>query len=413
MAEIVLLERTGRTNVGIEGTYGTLAGTMVDVYPRTRGVIKLDEEQVKLADERPTKFAHQRNVRGAKRWSAKLDFDARPASGVLNTAASPSTPPNMLLLKALFGGESASAGSTCAAGSTTTSINVQTGHGARFAVGTMIAVEVSGTLYVRKVKAIATDALTLDLALPGSPSSGALVLNGYNYFPTQSNTQSVSMQHAAINAANLSDYNQQWECRGGTGNVTLSLEPGKTAVVGYELQGTVWAGPSTSPGLLPAPAASESQGTPWVLNNTTVLFQTTAASTTTHTPIRKLDLKFSGGMIHLPEYGGIEGTTGVERVGDGYMFVDGEITKLYDPTFDAYYASETDLMLRVVQQYGTGLTARFLVVDLPTMFLSARPVVDVDGGVRVHKFAFECREDATISSPSTDAARSPVRITVI
>lgn len=413
MAEIVMLERTGRTKVGIESTFGTVAGTMVDVYPRERGAISLGQAQVKLADERPTKFAHQRNLRGPLEWAAKLGFDIRTGAEQLLAAATPATPPDLLLLKALWGGELASAGSTAAAGSTTTSVNVQTGHGSRFAVGGIAAFEVSGVLYPRKVKAIATDALTLELALPGSPASGALCVNGYGYYPTQSNAQSVSVQHAAINHANLSDYAQQWELRGGTGDATLTLEPGKTPMVGYELRGAVWSGPSSAPGLLPAPAAAETQPVGFVLNNTTVWFQPVAATTTLHTPIRKMDLKLNGGMIHLPEYGGVEGRSGVERVGDGYCFATGEITKLYDPTFDAYYASETAMRLTMIQQYGTGLTARFVVVEVPTFFLSERPKVEFDGGVRVHKFSFEALEDASITSPATDAARAPVRVTVI
>lgn len=410
MAEKVIISRTGRTKVGIETTFGTVAGTMVDVYPESGTLFEFRRKPIKLNDERPTKFAAQKDAQGPQEWVGKLKFDLKPAGTQLNAAATAATPPQGVLAKALWGGEASGAGSTVGASATTTSVPVGTGHGSRFAVGTWVAIGVAGVLYPRKVTAIATDTLTVFPALPAGPASGQLVINSYTYYPTQSDVQSISVQLAKMNAANTSDYDQQWEGRGGTGDLSISLVMADKATMECDLRGAAWTGPSTSPSLLPASAAAETMGAPWVLGSATVLWQPIATSTAVHCPIRKLDLKFQGGMIHNEEFGGVEGRTGIERVGSDYTFVTATIEKLYDPVYEGYFTAQDSLFFAVFVPFGSGTTQRFLVLEIPTCYHTQKPQPTDSSGVVVNKHELSGLEDATITTPATDLARAPVRM---
>ena len=409
MAEKVLITRTGRTKLGIESTFGTLAGTMVDVYPDSGGLLDLKQEQIKLRDERPTKTAHQQNVLSMLSWGGKMAFKARAPVAQLNAAATAVTPPQGLLPKALWGGEAKAAGSTIVS-ATTTELTLASGHGSRFPVGTWGAVVISGVPVPFKVITQVSDVIGVYPTLPGVASASAVVYNSVCYYPTQSNTQRLSVQHAKPNAANGSDYDQQWEARGATGDLGLELKIGQVPMLSADLRGAPWTGPSSAPGLLPAPAAAETQGTPFVFNNATVLWQPTTTLTRVHQPIKGIDFKFDGQMMHLEDPGGTEGKIGVERVGSEFMMVSGAIQKRFDGTFDGYYAAGTPLWFCAMLPLGSGTSTRWMIVEISTMFLSQKPGLADDGGMTRHGFEWEGLEDQTITSPATDLARAPFRV---
>lgn len=414
MAEKVLITRTGRTKIGIEETaFGTLSAGMVDIYPDSGGQLDLKQEQLKMKDERPTKTAHQQNVLGQKSWGGKLGFKLRPSAAALDKDATPGTPPQMIATKAMWGGEQSAAGSLVTTGATTTSIPITATHGSRFPVGTWAAVMIGGVPVPFKVKARTGDTLTPFPTLPSGPADGAVVLNSYCYYPTQSNTQSISVQHAKPNAANGSDYAQQWECRGGTGDLGFECKTGQIPMVSFDLRGAPWTGPDTSPGLLPASFSADTQGAPFVFNNATVLWQPTTTLTRVHTPIAGVDFKFDGQMMHLEDPGGAEGKIGVERVGSEFMMVSGTIAKRFDAVFDGYYAAGTPLWFCAMMPLGSGTSTRWAIVEVSTLFLAQKPALADDGGMTRHQHEWEGMEDQTIASPSTDLARAPFRLALI
>lgn len=413
MAEKVLITRTGRTKIGIESAFGTLAGTMVDIFPDAGGLLDLKQEQLKMRDERPTKTAHQQNVQGQKSWGGKLGFKLRPPALQLTSLASPATPPQMVATKALWGGEQKAAGSTVASSADTSTITVASGHGSRFPVGTWAAVVISGVPVPFKVVAVDADELTVFPALPSTPSTSAVVYNSCTYYPTQSNTQSISVQHAKPNAANGSDYDQQWEARGGTGDLGFEMKTGQVPMCSFDLRGAPWSGPDSAPGLLPAPFAEDTQGAPFVFNNATVLWQPVDTTTRVHTPIAGVDFKFDGQMMHLEDPGGVEGKIGVERVGSEFMMVSGTIAKRFDATFDGYYSPSTPLWFCAMIPLGSGTSKRWAVVEVSTMFLAQKPGLADDGGMTRHQHEWEGLEDQTIADPATDLARAPFRLALI
>ena len=413
MAEKVIVDLTGRTQVCIESAFGT-AGSWEDVYPAAPYKVTREREAIPVSEERANPFDHQRSEQGLLSWTAKVPFAIRAAAAPLNKDATPALPPNLKLLKATWGAVASDAGSLIVGGSTT-AIEVTAGQGSRFSVGGIYAVIIGGVPVPFQATAIDGDDIDVWPTLPGAPSVGAVVLNGYNAHPTSSNVQSLGLQYAKINHADLSDYAQQWCHLGGTGDASLTLERGKAAMLAYELRGKPWTGPSSAPRLLPAPEAADTQGAEFIQRNVTSLWQPIATLTRTHCPLRKVSFKFNGAMKHEPELGGVENCSGVARVPETYCFAEGEITKRYDPTFDAYYDAKTDLALWHVTTIGSGATAKLLVVHVPRMFLGQKPDNPADGGDVVQTHAWQAMRDTrcTGTGSTTDLATAPFRIAII
>ena len=104
---------------------------------------------------------------------------------------------------------------------------------------------------------------------------------------------------------------------------------------------------------------------------------------------------------------------GVQRAGDGYCFAEGEVTKLYDPAFDAFYEAGTDLGLWHITTIGSGATAQLLVVQISSMFLGQKPTTPDDGGFVTQTHQWQALEDGQVVDPDTDLARAPIRIAIL
>jgi hypothetical protein len=81
-----------------------------------------------------------------------------------------------------MGGQRGGAGSTTVAGASTTVIDVQVGHGTRYAEGGACVVYVAGRPYMREIGDVTGDNLTLKMALPAAPGAGINVLNCATFY---------------------------------------------------------------------------------------------------------------------------------------------------------------------------------------------------------------------------------------
>lgn len=129
----------------------------------------------------------QRQTHVLGRRGGKLSFGHYlQGDGVaLTTGATPAEDSLHTLLECALGGGYSAAGSTCAAGSTTTVLNVQPGHGARFRAGTFILIEGTGEGGENEqalIRSVATDAITLEIALSHAPPADAAVWNSYTVY---------------------------------------------------------------------------------------------------------------------------------------------------------------------------------------------------------------------------------------
>lgn len=152
--------------------------------------------------------------------------------------------PLMALLDSTFGGSRGAnvpgAQTTVQAGSTTTTINVTTGHGIRFAAGAAIACITSVGLETREVASVLVDAVTVRQAFASAPSAGTVVRAPVSFYLTEDlNSARTSLQAIAEGV----DDDNRTVFRGlqATGGVSLALPTGEIGKFSFDLTGQAWA----------------------------------------------------------------------------------------------------------------------------------------------------------------------------
>lgn len=205
---------TSRTRLGAQtSSLATAAAALKDLEIITATPPMADAVQKTATNNAQTR--RRRDYRAEIKLSrsgspVKLSAYVKGLSSVLNAAATPvaftssSALSHQLLLRAIFGAElTPAAGSTVASSSGTPvdEISVATGHGSRFVPGQIIVIERSAAApWVRRVTAVSGDDLTISPPLPSgeSPSTSAVVRNAYCYFPGESDSQTFTVEHAAV-----------------------------------------------------------------------------------------------------------------------------------------------------------------------------------------------------------------------
>lgn len=173
--------------VQAEATYGTSPGSPVagDFFKHTSRLHFTPEIAKYFRDQDGN--VGQGSVlgvqQGRQRCGVRIEVDACPSG-------TGTTPPDidLLLVNALGQKHTATANTTTGTGSTGTSLVLATGGGAAsgLASGDLIGVDVSASvgIEVRRVVSIATDTVTMDLALTANPVSGRSVYVGTTYKPS-------------------------------------------------------------------------------------------------------------------------------------------------------------------------------------------------------------------------------------
>jgi hypothetical protein len=355
VAQIIVPTGSEKLYVGQESTYGTAATTAFAAHVQGSAKAKLSQTEIENAGASARLFQRFTTVQGLKSTDSGVSFSiyGKPASALLTTGASPSTPYLGTLLKAILGDEYAAAGSTAAGTPSTTSVDVQAGHGTRFRVGTVVAIEVSSVYYHRVVTGIATDTLTVWPALPSAPSAGDDVVNSYNYFLTESNTKSLTVEHTHTVSATDSATVQR-RLLGCTGNVSFSVARDSLAQFGFDLKAADWSYGSLSLGVT---VGSETMGSPIPVTAGVVYLQAAGTTTDTQYCVASLSSSLSSGMTHLPCLGGVQGTSGVARMGGRDS---GEFTLRFKADVARYteWSAQTLLRMLAVFPSGSGTSKR-------------------------------------------------------
>ena len=391
MTQQSLVNRLGTTFISPEATFGLGGGAVSQIWPKSGSFDDArEQDEVPNDDESPYFFDEKTALLGLKTGGCKFSTNVVPAGGQLNAAASPATPPHSVALKAMLGGEQANAGTVVVTGTSTTQVTVTGGQGARLPAGTLCLVEVSGTLYPTFVATQSTDTLTFGIALPGTPATGALVINAYQYYTTDANSASLEVRRAIVG-----DANEQYQYLGCNGNFELSLERGKLITEAYNLTAADWnegaLGYSTA-------FAANSQGSGFVLKNAVTLLQTPATTTRTNLPFTSLALKFSTAMALQEEHGGINGWSAWQRTGMERVACEVTLRTRIDRQLVTWWNARTQLRLFHATMAGSGLTARAHMVHLPLLTPRGAPkIVDV-GGRRLHEFRAVTQIDGTLAT---------------
>lgn len=402
MAQLTIPVGARKLFIGQETTYGTAATT---AFARAiEGSINATLAQTEIEHNAASARLFQQFVtrQGLRSGASTVAFGihAKPAFGKLDSSAVASTPYLGKLLEAILGGEAKGAGSTVSgAGSTTTTVDVQTGHGTRFKVGTAIHVEVSSVYYPRVITAIATDTLTVWPELPSAPANGDDVINSYSYFLTESNTKSLTIEDTftvpSSDAATV-----QRRLLGCTGDVSFTIARDALATFGFDLKAADWQYGSLS---LATTVGSETMGDPIPVTNGKVWLQEAGTSTDNQFFVASLQGSMNAGMTHLLTLGGVQGTSGVARMG-GRDSADFTIRARID--YDRYtqWSSQTLLRLFAAFPYGSGTSQRAVCLHVNQVQLIGKPAEVEEGGFLYYDLKFRPVLDTSYTLDTASAA---------
>lgn len=200
-----------------EVTEGTpLKPTATDEYIAIQDDLALSPAFDPLENaEMKASIGKSKTILGAENPTATLSHYLR-ASGTEGVAPSYGE-----LLKSLFGSEHVrSTERDTVAGSTVSSLNVDSGEGVEFARGHMLLVKDSTNGYaIRPVHSVSTDALGLGFDLSNAPASGVNLGKGVSYLPTQTGHQALSI----------------WNYMGNAGAVKM-ISGAKVTEFGYDIE---------------------------------------------------------------------------------------------------------------------------------------------------------------------------------
>ena len=403
MAQLTIPVGARKLFVGQESTYGTAATTAFARH--IEGSLNATLSQTEIEHNAGSARLFQQFVtrQGLQSNASTVAFGihAKPAFAKLDSSASPSTPYLGKLLEAILGGEAKGAGSTVSgAGSTQTTVDVQAGHGSRFKVGTVIHVEVSSVYYPRVITAIATDTLTVWPELAVAPSAGDDVINSYSYFLTESNTKSLTIEDTfTVPSGDASTV--QRRLLGCTGGINFAIARDTLATFGFDLRAAAWEYGSLS---LATTVGSETMGDPIPVTNGQIYLQAEGVTTATPYAVASMQGTMNTGMQHLLTLGGVQGTSGVARMGGRDS---AEFTVRARIDYDRYteWSSQSLLRFLALFPYGSGTSARTVALHVNRVQLIGKPAEVEEGGFLYYDLKFRPVLDTSYTLDT--AAASP------
>ena len=378
-------------------------------------------EQAEIEALRLRVVAHDptKPVRGFKGATGGFEHYLQPDATYLTATATPDTDaasPLSVPMRCILGGESIAAGATIPIGTYTTLVfDVTATQGARLPAGHICAVDQaagSGTedLVPCRVTTRATDTITVWPALATAPDSGGRVINGRNWYATQTNTRSMSLALAPSNGTAL-----EYRATGGTGNITISFTRGELVTAGFELAFADFTGPANLS--LGAAVVADPMATPMSTRGAKMYLQPVATTTRECVKVDSFALSITSGMEHLDTLTcGVEGRKGVMRsAGLTEAFATIELVCDVDTDYDtSAWTSQTDLSLMLFVQLDVSASVRrFVVIDAPRVFIVGKPRVE-RGANNLAKMTLTLRllRDNTTTG-TNDLATTPLRIATI
>ena len=191
MADIVT--RSSVLAVTVESTEGTpVAPTLATQYMRLQDDADMSPEFEELENaEQSSSIGRSKSIRGAENPTFNTSHYLR------HSGTEGSKPDTSEVLKAIFGAEViASTEYDTVAGSTVSSVNVDTGEGSNFQRGQPMLYKDGVNGYsIRPVHSVATDAITPGFNLPGAPAAGVNTGKAVLYKPADSGHQSLNLWH--------------------------------------------------------------------------------------------------------------------------------------------------------------------------------------------------------------------------
>lgn len=176
-------------------------------------------------------------VFGPRSWDASVSVNMRAAPAVAGNAVIMANVPDAPLLEVCLGGVFLGTGTTIASTSTTTVLNLTNAAGLREGCAIGLNTGAGGAFEARVIKTIATNVVTLHLALSSVPSNGSTVYASATYFLGATNGGNIKSLQLTDEGAPDAD---RWLMRGGQikSPPKFTVTPGKISTIGFELHGT-------------------------------------------------------------------------------------------------------------------------------------------------------------------------------
>lgn len=399
MAQVNVKSKIASTFLGLESTFGTTASSLYRAFP-VAGTVELAHSQTEIENETESARLYDRKntVRGLKGGTVKFDMYPRVPLVAYSGSNYPSENYQQQALKAVFGGHQTSTGSLAGGAPSTTVIPVDTiGY---FSRGQWALFTTTAGLEPALVISSSATALTVTPALSSAPASGSVVANMDNFYPTETNTNTLTFQHAKVDSSDM-----QWTYKGCKVNsFDLKIERDKEIVASFELEAKTWTTGSQS---IAVTYATESLGSPFAAVGVSCSFQSTATTTRVHYPLESVTFKVTPGMMFLEELGGVEGATGVMRTGER-TFAEATLKFRADTQADFNWNAQTDMQLHVmVPKLDSNGVRRWMVASIPTCQIVGAPKwTDADGRL-ICEVTVKSKLNGLVAGQSSDLSYAP------
>lgn len=396
---VALESSFGIDGTGTMGDFGTLRVTQIE-HPR--------EAQEFIEDNivRPFRVAAPASQLGWERGSLTVGGQLVPTGILYDKDAVPAIDALGVMLKAILGGQVASAGSLVATGTSPTAISVTASEGARFQEGKMCAVETgvgTGLYEVTGIDTRSTDALTFCTALSFTPSVGARVLNADLYYETDQPAQTLQWLIEG------EDRNDIWLYTGANGALTIEWPLGgeiawsSSQMFCDRIHDDELATPQGGSAMAQWTPAG---GSPVIARNGEIIFA--PASGTLRTKPNIAALTFDPGITwqEVPSFNGVEGRAGWERV-TGQPMATIQVPR--DAAAETYKdAMAAGTVYRLLAQAGVA-GGRILALHLPSVQIVGITPQSLNG-LDYLQLSLRCLPDSGLTDQSTDLLRAQYRL---
>lgn len=408
MAQTKLLKSRARTYFGLETSFANTGSTsFVNASPvvESMDLSNIKTNDVEVLDE--SVFLHDvmNRVHGLQSNEFKFGYYLKPHATVLSGANTPVTHSLGVLFRTVLGGEQVSSSATVGVGSTTSQVITSVANAAKFPVGIVAGFPTTSGLQPAFVISNVSDSLGVWPALASAPTNGQSIANFYNYYPTETNTNTMAIRHCE---ADNSSY--QWEFLGTTGEIEIALKRGELMTLTMNAKAALHTGPQAL-GFTATVTGSDGMAPPLVLQGGLCMLLTSGSTTRTHYPLVGASFKMKGGGTLLEELSNnsTNGFSGVMKTGSR-VFSDIELEFESDLAHNTTWSNNTDLSVWVHAEVGSGLNKRFIGFFFPSCQIIGEPNNSSKANDRqTTKLMLQCKRNALVapSLAPTELNRAP------
>ena len=407
----------GAVRVSEESAFCT-TGTEIRCYPvvDTLEIVRTQAE-IGVTALRPRPWDAQDPVLGDKAATAKATFYLQPPTTRADSSASSSdyadaACPSFVFLRCLIGGLSAAVGTsveTAVTPSAASGATVEGTQGDRLPAGQLcLLTDPTAGLVPARILTRSTDAVTWWPSLSGAPADESAIVVLPTFYPTRTNTRSLSLALAPTQASS-----RQELLNGGTGSLSLSFERDGLATFSVDLAFAEWTGPSSQS--YGTTHAADPAAAPLACRTATLYLQAQATTTRTNYIVDAAAVTLNLGNAHVATLtGGTNGKRGVIRKDNlAAPALEMDLTGPDDAQIETWWAARTELsaMLFITADYSGG--RRAIVVDVPRCVIVGSPErMPGDGALTKMKFKLVAHLDDTTSGGGVELAEAPWRLGV-